>query len=432
MTFTKLTPEDKQKLLLQLLQEKRNGASQVTPDCYKFEQWSEYQQLQQRLQQVTELGIGNPYFKVHNGLNNHYTDIGDQQLVNYSSYNYLGLSGEPRVSQATKAAIDRYGTSVSASRLISGERPLHRELETAIARLVRTEDSIVYVGGHSTNVTTLGHLFDKEDLIIHDSLIHNCVQEGSRLSGAKIIPFPHNNWQALDNILAHERVNYRRVLIVIEGIYSMDGDIPNLPEFIKLKKQHHCWLMIDEAHSIGVLGAKGGGIGDYYQVNAQDVDMWMGTLSKAFASCGGYIAGSKAIIEYLKYTAPGFVYSVGISPPNAAAALAAIQVLEEQPERIQMLEENARYFLNLARDYGFNTGTSDQTPVIPIIIGDSLRCMQLAEALFTQGINVQPMVYPSVAENGARLRFFLSTTHTREQIEYTLKALKEKLDQLQN
>jgi 7-keto-8-aminopelargonate synthetase-like enzyme len=210
----------------------------------------------------------------------------------------------------------------------------------------------------------------------------------------------------------------------------MDGDIPDLPKFIEVKQRHHCWLMIDEAHSIGVLGAKGGGIGNYYQVNAQDVDMWMGTLSKAFASCGGYIAGSKALIEYLKYTAPGFVYSVGISPPNAAAALAAIQVLEEQPERIQALEKNAQYFLNLARHYGFNTGTSHQTPIIPVIIGNSLRCMQLAEVLFTRGINVQPMVYPSVAENGARLRFFLSATHTHKQIEYTLQVLKEELDQL--
>ena len=190
--------------------------------------------------------------------------------------------------------------------------------------------------------------------------------------------------------------------------------------------------MIDEAHSIGVLGKQGRGIGEYYGINANDVDIWMGTLSKSFASCGGYIAGSRAIIEYLNYTAPGFVCSVGKSPANTAAALAAIQTLKAQPERIVNLHARAKLFLELAQKYQLNTGFSHDTPIIPIIIGDSLKCIKLSQALFQRGINVQPMIYPSVPENMARLRFFITSKHTEEQINFTVDAIVQELEKLQN
>lgn len=400
----------------------------IPPEYYNFSLYPDYRKLLEQIQAMKDTGAFNPYFTMHDGLNNHTTVINGQEFINYSSYNYIGLSGDSRVSAFAQEAISQFGTSVSASRIVSGERPLHRKLETELASFIGTEDCIVYVGGHSTNVTTIGHLFGEDDLIVHDALIHNSALEGCKLSGARRISFPHNNWKALDEILRNQRHKYKRVLLVIEGTYSMDGDIPDLPKFIEIKKHHKTFLMVDEAHSIGVLGKNGRGIGEYFGIDPADVDLWMGTLSKSFASCGGYIAGCKALVEYLKYSAPGFVYSVGMSPPNAAAALAAIDVLKAEPERVTCLHRRSKLFLELAREQGLNTGMSHNTPIVPVILGNSLQCIQLSQALFEQGINVRPIIYPAVPDKEARLRFFITSTHTEEQIRFTVSAIAEKLD----
>lgn len=402
-------------------------AIEVPTEYYRFEQFPEYLKLKKNLELIEAAGLGNPYFNVHERLTADTTVIGGRELINFSSYNYVGMSGDPLVAKAAKDAIDRYGTSVSASRLVSGEKVLHQELERAIADFIGAEDAVVYVGGHSTNETTVGHLFGPGDLILHDALAHNSIVQGAILSGARRRPFPHNDWRAVDQLLAELRSDYRRVLIAIEGVYSMDGDIPDLPRFIEVRKRHKALLMVDEAHSIGVLGKHGRGIGEYFDVNPADVDLWMGTLSKSFGSCGGYIAGCKAVVEYLKYTAPGFVYSCGLSPPNAAAALAALRLLESHPERVRRVQENARLFLQLARQRKMNTGMSKDSPVVPIILGDSLAAMRLSRALAQRGINVQPIVYPAVEERAARLRFFITSLHTEEQIRYTINVLTEEL-----
>jgi 8-amino-7-oxononanoate synthase len=406
---------------------KPNG---IPPEHYRFDRYPEYLRLKQNLEMLEHSGVGNPYFNVHERVTNDTTMIGGRELINFSSYNYIGMSGDPAVAQAAKDAIDRFGTSVSASRLVSGEKTIHRELELAIANLIGVEDAIVYVGGHSTNETTIGHLFGPGDLILHDALAHNSIIQGCILSGARRRPFPHNDWSTVERLLQDLRGDYRRVLVAIEGTYSMDGDIPDLPQFIAAKQRHKAFLMVDEAHSAGVLGEQGRGIGEYWHVNPHDVDLWMGTLSKSFGSCGGYIAGNKAVVEYLKYTAPGFVYSVGISPSNAAAALASIHMLEREPERVTRLHERADLFLSLAKKEGLNTGMSKDTPVIPIILGDSIRCLQLSQALARRGINVQPIVHPAVEEQAARLRFFITSKHTEEQIRYTIAALAEELAEL--
>ena len=307
---------------------------------------------------------------------------------------------------------------------------MHRELERAISSFVGTPDAIVYVGGHSTNETTIGHLFGPGDLVLHDALAHNSIIQGCILSGARRRPFPHNDWQALDHLLTELRGEYRRVLVAIEGVYSMDGDYPDLPRFIEVKQRHKAFLMVDEAHSAGVMGPHGRGIGEHFDVDAADVDIWMGTLSKSFGSCGGYIAGSKPLIEYLKYTSPGFVYSVGISPPNAAAALASLRLVEEEPERVARLTENSRLFLNLAREQGLNTGMSRDSAVVPVILGNSLHSLQLSQALFARGINVQPILYPAVEESAARLRFFITALHTDQQIRDTVAAVAEELGKI--
>lgn len=408
--------------------EKREEAAEaIPPENYRFDRYPEYLRLKQSMEMVEQLGVGNPYFNVHQRVTNDTTMIGGRELINFSSYNYIGMSGDPAVSKAAKDAIDRFGTSVSASRLVSGEKTIHRELEQAISRLIGTEDAIVFVGGHATNETTIGHLFGPGDLILHDALAHNSIIQGCILSGARRRPFPHNDWRTVDHLLSDLRGDYRRVLIAIEGAYSMDGDIPDLPRFIDAKRRHKAFLMVDEAHSAGVLGAHGRGIGEYWDVNPADVDLWMGTLSKSFGSCGGYIAGCKAVVEYLKYTAPGFVYSVGISPPNTAASLAAIKALEREPQRVERLHENAKLFLSLAQQCRLNTGLSKDTPIIPIILGDSLLCLKLSQALNARGINVQPIVHPAVEEKAARLRFFITSNHTEEQIRYTVSALAEEL-----
>ncbi|GGA39110.1 aminotransferase class I/II-fold pyridoxal phosphate-dependent enzyme [Okeania sp. KiyG1] len=400
---------------------------EIPLEYYNFDLYPEYLQLQKQMAEINATGIGNPFFIPQEGINNNTTVIDGRELVNYATYNYLGMCGDSSVSNAAKEAIDRYGTSVSASRLLSGEKPLHQELEREIADFIGVEDSIVYVGGHATNVTTISHLFGQNDLILHDSLSHNSIFQGCLLSGATIIAFPHNDWQALDRLLSDRRHRYKRILIAIEGVYSTDGDIPDLPKFIEIKQRYKAFLMVDEAHSIGTIGSHGRGISEYFGVNPNDIDLWMGTLSKSFASCGGYIAGSKALVEYLKYTSPGFVYSVGISPPDAASVLAAIRLLKAEPERVTQLQERSRLFLECARELGLNTGMSKDSPVIPIIVGESIKSVLLSQNLFKRGINVPFMFYPSVPHNAARLRFFITCHHTEEQIHFTIDALAEEL-----
>jgi 8-amino-7-oxononanoate synthase len=406
-------------------------AGEISPETYNFDLFPEYRQLRQRLDMLESSGLGNPFFGVHEGITNDRTVIGGKDLINFASYNYVGTSGDPAVSAAAKAAIDRYGTSVSASRLASGEKVIHGELERAIARFVGVESALTFVGGHATNESVIGHLVGPGDLVLQDSLAHNSIVQGAILSGARRRPFTHNDWQAADRLLEQFRHEYRRVLLVIEGVYSMDGDFPDLPRFIEVKKRHKALLMVDEAHSIGVLGHHGRGIGEQFGVKRDDVDIWMGTMSKALGSCGGYIAGSRALVEYLKYTAPGFVFSVGLPASGAAAALASINILETQPERVARLRENSRLFESMARQRGMNTGTSQNTGVVPIIVGNSLACMQLSRAMFARGVNVQPIVHPAVEESAARLRFFITSLHTTEQICYTIKVLAEELEKMQ-
>jgi len=403
---------------------------EIPLENYKFAEFPEYKKLLAQQEQVKSLGNGNPFFVPQETVVNDRTTINGRELINFATYNYIGMCGAPQVSQAAKDATDLYGTSACASRLISGEKPLHRELEQELAAFIGVEDSIVLVGGHATNVTTIGHLFGKDDLVIYDALSHNSILQGCFLSGASLVAFPHNDIEALEKILSDRRHRYQRVLIVIEGVYSTDGDIADLPPVIALKQQYKTFLMVDEAHSIGAIGKTGRGISEYYDINPNDIDLWMGTLSKSFASCGGYIAGSSALVEYLKYTAPGFVFSVGMSPPNAAATLAAVRLLKSEPERAITLQARAKLFLELAKEQGLNTGMSQNSPVIPIIVGDSLKSIQLSQNLFKRGINVPFMIYPSVPQNGARLRFFITCNHTEEQIHLSVKILTEELKKL--
>ncbi len=405
----------------------REGAVEISPETYRFDLFPEYRRLRAQMEMSQAAGYRNPYFTVHERVINDTTLIDGREMVSFSSYNYIGTSGDPRVVAAVKRAVDRYGTSVSASRLVSGEKPIHRELEQALADFIGVDAALALVGGHSTNETTLGHLFGPGDLILHDALAHNSIIQGSILSGARRRSFPHNDWRELDKLLEELRPTYRRVVIAIESVYSMDGDIADLPQFIEVKKRHQALLYVDEAHSAGILGPRGRGIAEHFGINPRDVDIWMGTLSKAFGSCGGYIAGPHALIEYLKYTAPGFLFAAGMTPQNAAAALAALRLLEAEPERPARLRERAALFLKLAKQRGLDTGLSGGTPIIPVILGNSLDSLRLSQALFDRGINVQPILHPAVEEKAARLRFFITSDHSERQIRDTVAAVAEEL-----
>ena len=437
MNKTPLAQQAKTQLIDRILGRKANASQQpvaavrlatrssVDPAFTRFDRHPGYEKMLVPKAVADRLGLDNPFFRIHEGMAGATSHIAGREFINFSSYNYLGLSGHPEVNQAAKDAIDHYGTSASASRLVAGERPIQRELEQALAAVYGVEDSIVFVSGHATNVSTIGYLFGPKDLVLHDSLIHNSVLQGIELSGAARRPFAHNDLTALEQILAESRGRFERVLIVVEGHYSMDGDIPDLPALIDIKRRHQTFLMVDEAHSLGVLGASGKGLHEHYGVDSRDVDIWMGTLSKTLAGCGGYIAGERALVEHLKYAAPGFVYSVGIAPALAAASLAALRVMQKEPERVQKLRSNAHFFLQQARVAGLDVGMSQGHSIIPLMIGSSIKAARLSSQLFEHGINVQPILHPAVEEKAARLRFFLSTEHSQAQMEFSIQTIKE-------
>ena len=369
------------------------------------------------------LGIADPYFRTSSGVNGVKLAKEGRELINFSSYNYLGLAGDPRINQAAKDAIDRYSTSVSASRLVSGEREIHQALEGEIAKTYGVADAVSFVSGHATNVSMLGYLFNQRDLIVHDWLAHNSIMEGIRLSGAKRLPFAHQNWDQLDQILTKHRRKSQNALIIVEGLYSMDGDVPDLKTVIEIKNRHDAILMVDEAHSFGVLGQTGRGIAEQQGIDPDDVDIWMGTLSKSLASCGGYVAGSTELIDNLRHWCPGFLFSVGMPPSSAAAALKALEIARAEPERVIRLQYISRYFLDKAQSLGLDTSGAEGYGIVPIMIYDDRQAVELSNDMVDQGINTLPMMYPSVPQGTARLRFFLSADHTEAMIDQALDQL---------
>jgi len=437
MSVNKLTQNLKQKLIQQSLQKKLKNAEEpaekrsllereeIPERYYRFDQHPGYTQMLIMDAGAEKLGLKSPFFRVHEGVAGATSQIDGNPCINYASYNYLGFSGHPQMIDAAQQAVVQYGTSVSASRAVSGERPIHHELEQTIADCYEVDDAVVFVSGHATNVSTIGYLFGAKDLIIHDELIHNSSVVGSLLSGAKRMSFPHNDLDALEALLVEHRRQFERVLIVVEGLYSMDGDIPDLARLVELKHRHKSFLMVDEAHSFGTLGETGMGLREHAGVHGRSVDIWMGTLSKAMAGCGGYIAGEKALVEHLRYLAPGFLYSVGMPAQVAAPSLAAIELMRQQPERVTQLQQISHYFLQQAQASGFDTGDSEGIAVIPVLVGSSINAAKLSQLMLDAGINVQPILYPAVPEGSARLRFFLSCEHTEAQIDTTIAELKK-------
>ncbi|WP_284706031.1 aminotransferase class I/II-fold pyridoxal phosphate-dependent enzyme [Streptomyces malaysiensis] len=387
----------------------------------------EVRQFEELLTSITGSGADFPYFRVHQGTIRDTTVVDGRPYLSFGSYNYLGLSGHPAVNEAAHEAVDRYGTSVSASRMLSGEREPTVRLERALADFLGVADCLALVSGHATNVTAIGHLVGPRDLVVHDALAHDSILQGCALSGAARRPFAHNDIDGLEATLRRNRSRFRRVLIVVEGAYSMDGDLVDLPAVIELKRRYGALLMVDEAHSIGTVGERGRGVGEFFGVDRTDVDLWMGTLSKTFASCGGYLGGSARMVRWLRHTLPGFVYSVGLTPANAAAALAATELIVAEPDRVRALRRNAELFLGLATSAGLATGTSAHTPIVPCLLGDSARTLHIADRLFGRGVIADPIFHPAVEEGLARLRFFITSEHREDDIRRTVSILAEEV-----
>ena len=385
--------------------------------------WPECRALEDRFAALDAAGLESPFLLANERVAGRLATIRGRETISFTSFDYLGLAGHPDVIRVAKEAIDRFGCSASASRMVGGNNTLLDDLDAELASFIGTERAVMFPCGFGTNASVFGHLFGEGDLILYDELAHMSIMQGAGLSKAGKRSFRHNDHAQLDGLLRDLRSQYRRVVVAIEGVYSMDGDYPDLPKFLDVKRRHDALLYVDEAHSIGTMGPEGRGICDFFGVDAREGDLWMGTISKALGAQGGYLAGSERLIRYLGHTTPSFVFSTACSPPNAAAALEAIRVIRREPWRLARLRERSDLFLKLAADVGLDTGESADTPVIPVILGSSMRAMQVSQMLLERGVNARPILYPAVRESAARVRFFITCEHTEEQIVHTVETL---------
>ena len=366
-----------------------------------------------------KIGIEHPYFEVIDRAEERAAAAG-HRYVNFAHYDYLGLIGHPEIQAATHEALDRYGTGVLASRLVGGERSFHGIFERNVADFLGQGFSMALVSGYLTNVTLLNHLLGQNDLLIMDEYSHSSILTGASSSRAPKLFFNHNDLGHLEALLKEHRDKHRNCLIAIEGIYSMDGDIPDLPGILELKERYGAWLLIDEAHSFGVLGKTGRGISEHYGTDPKRVDIVIGTLSKAMVSCGGFIAAHEAVIEWLRFTLPGFMYSVGLSPIIAAAANTALGIIRREPERVERLHAVGRHFLERAAAAGLSTGDSIGFGVIPILFETPEQTLAAGAMLKANDIYAPPIVQLGVPKNAPRIRFFLSAKHRFEDIDRTI------------
>ncbi|WP_396426991.1 aminotransferase class I/II-fold pyridoxal phosphate-dependent enzyme [Amycolatopsis sp. EV170708-02-1] len=366
----------------------------------------------------TKRGMPSPFFLEHEGVNGAVTTILDREVINFSGFNYLGLAGHPVVRAAAKAAIDTYGTSASASRTVAGEIPLYPRLERKLADAYGVDDAVLAPSGYLTNAAVIPFLLGPNDLAACDALIHSSVVAGAQWAHCKRATFRHNDPESLDTLLTRSRAHAERVLVVLEGVYSMDGDIAALPELVAVARKHDCLVMVDEAHSFGTLGEHGWGAREHFGLPGDAVDLWMGTLSKALAGCGGFLAGDADLIWAIRMLAPGIcLFVTPPTPAQVAAATAAYDLMLSQPDRLTRLRTNAATAVRTLQAGGWDTGTSDGTPIVPIILGDTERTMTTSGRLLRAGINAAPIAYPAVAEGEARIRLFLSADHTAEQLD---------------
>jgi glycine C-acetyltransferase len=348
-----------------------------------------------------------------------HTTFDHRSVVNLSSNNYLGLTTHPRLRARAREALERYGVGTGSVRTIAGTMDLHMELEQKLAEFKNVEAVVVFQSGFTANAGTVSAILSKEDVVISDELNQASIIDGCRLSRAAIKVFPHKDVDAARKIVKELPAGQRRLLIT-DGVFSMDGDLGPLPELCALAEETGCIMMVDDAHASGVFGKNGRGTIDHFGVHGR-VDVQVGTLSKAIGALGGYVAGTRALIEFLYHRARPFLFSTSHPPAVTAACIAAIDVLLEEPEIMERLWENTRFFKSGLERLGFDTGISE-SPITPVIAGDSVRANALSDRLFPEGVFAQAIGYPTVARDKARVRTIVTATHTREDLQFALDA----------
>ena len=342
-----------------------------------------------------------------------------RQVVNLSSNNYLGLTTHPKLREAALDATRRLGVGSGSVRTIAGTMEIHMELERRLAAFKKVEAVVVFQSGFTANAGTVSAVLTKDDVVVSDELNHASIIDGSRLSRATINVFPHKDAAAARKVLESLPASQRKLLIT-DGVFSMDGDLGALPELCALAEEFGCIMMVDDAHASGVFGKNGRGTIDHFGMHGR-VDIQVGTLSKAIGALGGYVAGSKMLIEYLYHRARPFLFSTSHPPATAAACIAAIDVLEQEPQIIDRLWENTRFFKAGLQSLGLNTGLSE-SPITPVIVGDGALAMKLSDRLFEEGVFAQGIAFPTVARDKARVRTIVTATHTRDQLQFALAA----------
>jgi len=340
--------------------------------------------------------------------------VDGKNVLNFCSNNYLGLANHPRIVEAAKEATKKYGVGPAAVRSIAGTMDLHVQLEQRLAKFKGAEDVITFQSGFTANLGTISALVGKEDVIFSDRLNHASIIDGSRLSGAKIIPYEHNDPSALEDAIKDNASNFRRALIVTDGVFSMDGDIAPLPNLYEVAKKYDILFMVDDAHGEGVLGKGGRGIVDHFGLHGK-VDIEVGTMSKAFGVVGGMVAGDKVIIEWLRQRGRPFLFSSAVTAPDAAACLAAVDLLEESTELVDKLWANAKYFKAEMKKLGFDTGVSE-TPITPVMLGEAPLAQQFSRELFEEGVFAMSIGFPTVAKGKARIRVMISAAHDNDDL----------------
>ncbi len=378
--------------------------------------------LQQKLakydipQKAQQMGIY-PYFRVIESEQDTEVLIGGKKVLMFGSNSYLGLTSHPRVKEGAIKAVERYGSGCAGSRFLNGTLDIHIELEDRLAKFVGKEETIVYSAGFLVNLGVISTITGRDDYIILDELVHASIIEGRRLSFSQAFKYKHNDMASLEKALKQCKPDKIK-LIVVDGIFSMEGDIAKLPEIIALAKQYDATVMVDDAHSLGVIGHNGAGTSSHFGLT-DDTDLIMGTFSKSLASIGGFIASDKDTINFLKHNSRSLIFSASISPASAGSVLAALDVIEENPGIIQDLWNNTNYALDGFRNMGFDTGLTE-SPIIPLFIRDNAKTFKFTKLLLEEGIFVNPVVAPAVPPDSTLIRFSLMATHTKEQIDRAL------------
>ncbi len=344
-----------------------------------------------------------------------------QEVINLSSNNYLGLTTHAKLKQRALEAVEKYGVGSGAVRTIAGTMTLHMVLEEKIAKFKRVEASVVFQSGFTANAGTVQAILGREDVIISDELNHASIIDGCRLSRAEIKVFPHKDIAACEKVLKELEGRKCRKLLITDGVFSMEGDIAPLPQLVELAEEYGCIMMIDDAHASGVLGTNGRGTVDHYNLHGR-VDIQVGTLSKAIGALGGYVCSTRHTIEFLYHRARPFLFSTSHPPSVAATCLAAFEVLEEEPQLVEKLWTNTKFFKEGLKRLGFNTGASE-TPITPVVVGDAALAHQFARELFQAGVFAQGIGFPTVPQGKARIRTIVTATHTLEQLSRALEIL---------